>query len=183
MKRERTSLWAATARFARIGKGSREPGPRSDVCRLLGSAASIMSDQNDQRGLPSGNDDLPEEPHHWDGVERRTITPGDWLSIEHEGRTVVGMLYRRQDDAYMFVYWENLVLRFGTTTRDRIGSWDEELTAIFRGQIAVIPNYVEKCIAAWVMQPEQPVRTKRSTTLPATNRGEPPKVQKRLFPE
>jgi hypothetical protein len=76
------------------------------------------------------------------------------------------------------VYWDNLILRFGTTTRDHIGPWDEELTDQFRGQIAVIPNYVEKCIAAWVMQPEKPVRTKWKS-----RKDEPPKVQQRLFPE
>jgi hypothetical protein len=88
------------------------------------------------------------------------------------------MIYRCQDETYTFVYWDNCILRFGTTTRDRIGPWDEELTDQFRGQIAVLPNYVEKCIAAWVMQPEKPVRTKWES-----RKGEPPKVQKRLFPE
>ena len=88
------------------------------------------------------------------------------------------MIYRCQDGAYTFVYWDNLILRFGTTTRDCIGPWDEELTYQFRGQIAVIPNYVEKCIAAWVMQPEQPVRTKWES-----RKNMPPKVQQRLFPK
>ncbi len=131
---------------------------------------------NDQRELfPPCNDDLP-------GSFRRrdwpSITPGDWLSIEHEGRTVVGMIYRCLDETYTFVYWDNGVLRFGTTTRDGIGPWDEELTDQFRGQIAVRPNYVEACIAAWVMQPEQPVRTTRES-----EKGELAAVQKRLFPE
>jgi hypothetical protein len=76
------------------------------------------------------------------------------------------------------VYWENLILRFGTTTLDRIGPWDEELTDLFRGQIAVIPNYLETCIAAWVMQPEKPVGTKWTP-----RKDEPIKVQKRLFSE
>ena len=58
-----------------------------------------------------------------------------WLSIDYEGRTVVGMIYRCQDEAYTFVYWDNRILRFGTTTRDHIGRWDEQLTAQFRGQI------------------------------------------------
>jgi hypothetical protein len=88
------------------------------------------------------------------------------------------MIYRCLDETYTFVYWDNGILRFGTATRDRIGPWDEELTDQFRGQIAVVPNYVEKCIAAWVMQPEQPVRTKRES-----GKGEPAEVQKRLFPE
>ena len=88
------------------------------------------------------------------------------------------MIYRCQDETYTFVYWDNLILRFGTTTRDRIGPWDEELTDQFRGQIAVVPNYLETCIAAWVMQPEKPVKTKWEP-----RKNEPIKVQKRLFPE
>jgi len=90
---------------------------------------SMMGNRNDQCELfPPCNDDLPESPHRWNRSARRSITPGDWLSIEHEGRTVVGMIYRCQGEAYTFVYWDNLILRFGTTTRDRIGPWDEELT-------------------------------------------------------
>jgi len=93
------------------------------------------------------------------------------------------MIYRCQDETYTFVYWDNCILRFGTTTRDRIGPWDEELTDQFRGQIAVIPNYVEKCIAAWVMQPEQRVRTRPDIIAWKSRMDEPPQVQKRLFPE
>ncbi len=88
------------------------------------------------------------------------------------------MIYRCQDETFTFVFWDNLILRFGTTTRDRIGPWDEELTDLFRGQIAVAPNYLEKCIAAWVMQPEKPVKTKWKS-----GKDEPIKVQQRLFPE
>ena len=144
----------------------------------------MMGNRNDQRELfPPCNDDLPGSPHRWHRPARQSITPGDWLSIEHEGRTVVGMIYRCHDETYTFVYWDNCILRFGTTTRDRIGPWDEELTDQFRGQIAVLPNYVEKCIAAWVMQPEEPVMAKRTTTLLDTSKSERPKVQKRLFPE
>ena len=143
-----------------------------------------MGNQNNQCELfPLCNDDLPGSPHRWDRSARWSITPGDWLSIEHEGRTVVGMIYRCQDEAYTFVYWDNLILRFGTTTRDRIGPWDEELTTQFGGQIAILPNYVEKCIAAWVMQPEKRVRTKPDVTGWESRKDEPPKVQKRLFPE
>ena len=139
----------------------------------------MMGNPNDQRELfPLGNDDLPGSPHRWDRPARRSITPGDWLSIEHEGRTVVGMIYRCQDEKYTFVYWDNLILRFGTTTRDRIGPWDEELTGLFRGQIAVVPNYLEACIAAWVMQPEKPVKAKWEW-----RKEERAKVQKRLFAE
>ena len=143
-----------------------------------------MDNDNSQRDLfPPGNDDVPEEAHRWDRLTPRSIMPGDWLSIEHEGKTVVGMIYRRQGETYRFVYWDNLVLRFGNATQDHIGPWDEELTAIFRGQIAVIPNYVEECVAAWVMLPEQRVQAQRSTRSPYSSRGESPMVQKRLFPE
>ena len=144
----------------------------------------MMGNRNYQRELfPPCNDDLPGSPHRWERPARQSIAPGDWLSIEHEGRTVVGMIYRCQDETYTFVYWDNCILRFGTTTRDGIGPWDEELTDQFRGQIAVIPNYVEKCIAAWVMQPEQRVRTRPDIIAWKSRMDEPPKVQKRLFPE
>jgi hypothetical protein len=139
----------------------------------------MMPNRNDQRELfPPSDEDLHESRHRWNRSARRSITPGDWLSIEYEGRTVVGMIYRCQDEAYTFVYWDNLILRFGTTTRDRIGPWDEELTNQFRGQIAVIPNYIETCIAAWVMQPEKPVKAKWKP-----RKEEPIKLQQRLFPE
>lgn len=143
-----------------------------------------MGDQNQQRELLfPGNDDSAGDSQRRVQPPPRSITPGDWLSIEHEGQTVVGMIYRHEGEAYRFVYWDNLVLRFGNATRDRIGPWDEELTAIFRGQIAVIPHYVEQCVAAWVMLPEQRDRTNRVARAPDFPRGEPPKVQKRLFPE
>ena len=122
-------------------------------------------------------------PLFGDGLRRRTIAPGDWLSIEHEGKTVVGMIYRRKKNDYSFVYWDNLILRFGTTTRDHIGPWIEELTSQFRGQIAVMPNYVEKCIAAWVMQSEPPAKIKPDFSNWKSGKFEPSKVQKRLFPE
>ena len=139
----------------------------------------MMGKRNDQRELfPPCGDDLPESPHRWNRPALRSITPGDWLAIEHEGRTVVGMIYQCQDETYTFVYWDKLILRFGTTTRDRIGPWDEELTDLFRGQIAVVPNYIETCIAAWVMQPEKPVKAKWKV-----RKDEPIKVQRRLFPE
>jgi len=111
------------------------------------------------------------------------VTPGDWLLIEHEGRIVLGMIYRRRAETYMFVYWRDLVLRFARTTREHIGPWDDELTALFRGQRAVIPDYVEKCLADWVMQSNQPGRANRRSKSPGRNRNESDKVQKRLFPE
>lgn len=139
----------------------------------------MIGNQDGQRELFSpDNDDLPGWPRRWDRHARRAIMPGDWLSIEHEGKTIIGMIYRCQNETYTFVYWDNLILRFGTAARDRIGPWDEELTNQFRGQIAVLPNYVEQCIAAWVMQPEKPDRTKWQP-----KKIEPTKVQKRLFPE
>jgi len=122
-------------------------------------------------------------PLFGDGLRRRSITPGDWLSIEHEGKTVLGMIYRRKRNDYSFVYWDNLILRFGTTTREHIGPWDEELTSQFRGQIAIQPSYVEKCIAAWVMQPEPPAKVKPDFSNWKSRKFEPLKVQKRLFPE
>jgi hypothetical protein len=142
-------------------------------------AAAIMGHRHEQLELfPPSDDATPGSPHGWGWPARRTITPGDWLSIEHDGKTVVGMIYRRQDENYTFVYWDDLVLRFGTTTRDHIGPWNEELTTQFRGQIAVIPNYLEKCIADWVMQPDRPEK------FSAVNRSfRPTKVQLLLFPE
>jgi hypothetical protein len=144
----------------------------------------MMGNRNDQHELfPPCDGGSPERFHRWNRSLRRSITPGDWLTIEHEGKTVVGMIYRCHGEAYTFVYWDNLILRFGVTTRHRIGPWDEELTDLFRGQIAVIPNYLENCIAAWVMQPEQRVKKKIDTTRRKSRKDEPPKVQKRLFPE
>ena len=143
-----------------------------------------MGNRNAQRELfPPGNDELPTSSHRWVRPAPQSITPGDWLAIEHEGRTVVGMIYRCQDEKYTFVYWDKLVLRFGTTTQDRIGRWDEELTCQFRGQIAIFPDYVEKCIAAWVMQPGQRGKTRPEIALWKSRQHQPPKVQKRLFPE
>jgi hypothetical protein len=136
-----------------------------------------MGDRNDQRELfPAGNGSR-------DRLERRSIVPGDWLSIEHEGRTVVGMIYRCDEDAYRFVHWEDRVLQFGTATRDRIGPWNEELTAQFRGQIAVIPNYVEKCLTAWMTQPEERIKIRPATETCEPLGREPPMVQRQLFPE
>ena len=134
-----------------------------------------MADHSDQPGLfPPTNG--------WNQAEQRSITPGDWLSIEHDGKTVVGMIYRHENEEYRFTYWDNLILRFGTVTRDQIGPWDEELTAQFRGQIAVVPDYVERCITEWMMQPEDRIKT-RLAAMSRPARGESPKVQKQLFLE
>lgn len=136
-----------------------------------------MAGQDDQGELFSPDDNVP-----WD-QRTRSIMPGDWLSIDHEGQTVVGMIYRCQEEAYTFVYWDGRILRFGTATPDCIGPRDEELTAQFRGQIAIIPDYVENCIAAWVMQPERPIRTRPDVTAWKSTKAEPPMVQLRLFPD
>jgi hypothetical protein len=149
----------------------------------LEAAETLMTVDNTQLELfPPGKDDLSDVASRYDPA-CWAITPGDWLSIEHEGKTVVGMIYRRRGPAYQFVYWDNMVLRFGTTTRDCIGAWDQGLTAVFRGQIAIIPNYVERCLATWVMQSSQPVRPKRKAAGSRSIKGERPMVQKRLFPE
>jgi hypothetical protein len=128
--------------------------------------------QNNQRRLfPNGN-----------GGDR-TIAPGDWLSVEHDGKTIVGMIYRCEAEAFKFVYWDNRILRFGTATREQIGPWNEELTAQFRGQIAVIPNYVERCMAEWMMQPEERIKLRQQPVRWESVEQRRPKVQKRLFPE
>jgi hypothetical protein len=148
------------------------------------AATDGMGDQDDQRTLfPPDDGDALGSRRRWNRHARRSIAPGDWLSIEHEGKTVVGMIYRCQDDAYTFVYWDARVLRFGTTTLNSIGPWDEELTSQFRGQVAIHANYVEKCIAAWLMQPEQAVRPKLDVARWKSRKVEPVKVQLRLFPE
>jgi hypothetical protein len=138
----------------------------------MGWRDGMTDHQNDQRRLfPRGN-----------GGGDRCIAVGDWLSIEHEGKTLVGMIYRCEGETYRFVYWDNRILRFATATRGQIGPWNEELTAQFRGQIAVIPNYVERCMAEWMMQPEERIKARLPMRWETTER-ELPKVQKRLFPD
>jgi hypothetical protein len=143
----------------------------------------MMGNRHEQRELFLRYDDSPASlfRRHWSA--RRTIMPGDWLLIEHKGKTVVGMIYRCRDETYTFVYWDDLILRFGVASRDHIGDWDDELTDLFRGQIAVVPDYLDTCIAAWVMQPAP-----RASNKPDMKTWEPRhegaiKVQKRLFPE
>jgi hypothetical protein len=132
-----------------------------------------MSDhQNNQRRLFANGD-----------AGDRTIAPGDWLSIEHEGKTVVGMIYRCEAEAFKFVYWDNRILRFGTAERAQIGPWNEELTTQFQGQIAVIPHYVERCIAEWMMQPEERIRARQESLRQKSVERKGPKVQQWLFPQ
>ena len=75
----------------------------------------MMGNGNDQLPLfPPGNDGLRDESPRRDGLGFGAIKPGDWLDIEHDGRTVVGMIYRRRGETYRFVYWDRMVLRFGS---------------------------------------------------------------------
>ena len=107
------------------------------------------------------------------------LTPGDWVQIDYQGRTVVGMIDRIQDGLYTFAYWEHDVLKFGTAKPSQIGDWDEQLTAHFRAAIAIDPHYLAKFIASW----------KRPDTTEPPRVGHPPTqderqyLQKRLFPE
>jgi hypothetical protein len=36
------------------------------------------------------------------------LTPGDWVHIDYQGRTVVGMIDRLQEGLYTFAYWEGV---------------------------------------------------------------------------
>jgi hypothetical protein len=136
-----------------------------------------MNGQNRQGWLfPFANGD-------WRPPTRQTIAPGDWHSIECEGKTVVGMIYRCADERYRFVYWDRGVLRFGTTLRDQIGPRDEELTSQFRGQVAVIPHYVEWRIAEWIMQPKERFAARSVAASQDPAKGELAETQKWLFPE
>ena len=110
---------------------------------------------------------------------RRVLTPGDWVRIEYQGRTVVGMVDRLQEGLCTFAYWEGGVLKFGTAKPSQIGDWDEQLTAQFRAAIAIDPHYLAKFIASWKgPDTSQPPRVGH----PPTD-GEPQYVQKLLFPE
>ncbi len=112
------------------------------------------------------------------------ILPGDWFQIEHDGRMVLGMIYRAQDGMYTFVYWDQCVLNVATATREQIGAAHEEFTALFRGQIAINPNYVEQCVSAWLPKPESSVEENTAQKEPLPNGPEQPdsrKVQKFLF--
>ena len=109
----------------------------------------------------------------------RVLTPGDWVHIDYQGRTVVGMIDRVQEGLYTFAYWKKGVLRFGTAKPSQIGDWDERLTAHFRAAIAIDPHYLAKFIASW-KGPDQ--AEPRQVGRPPTQ-TEPRYVQKRLFPD
>lgn len=106
------------------------------------------------------------------------LTPGDWVHIEYQGRTLVAMIDRIQEGLYTFAYWEGGVLRFGTARPDQIGDWDEQLTAHFRAAIAIDPHYLAKFIASW----KGPETTEPPGGGQAPTQDEPRYVQKCLFP-
>jgi len=107
------------------------------------------------------------------------LTPGDWVHIDYQGGTIVGMIDRVQGGLYTFAYWEGGVLSFGTAKPGQIGDWDEHLTTQFRAAIAIDPHYLAKFIASW-KGPEgaEPRQVGRTPT-----QSEPRYVQKRLFPD
>lgn len=108
------------------------------------------------------------------------ILPGDWLEIAFDGKTLVGMVYVIHGDVYTLAYWEGCNLRFGTALYGEMGPRDEQLTALFRAQLAIDPFYVEKLVAPWL--PRDDSFCERSA--PPREPAPPPrKVQKRLFPE
>jgi hypothetical protein len=109
----------------------------------------------------------------------RVLTPGDWVHIEQEGRTIVGMIDRLQEGLLTFAYWDGGVLMLGTAKPSQIGAWDEQLTAEFRAAIAIDPHYLARFIASW-KEPDsgEPDRV-RSKPI----QGELRYVQKRLFPD
>jgi hypothetical protein len=124
-----------------------------------------------------GNADPPSSSSASFFKMQRVLAPGDWVHIDYQGRTVVGMIDRLQEGLYTFAYWEGSVLRFGTAKPSQIGAWDEQLTTEFRAAIAIDPHYVTKFIASW----KGPDRAEpRQLSRPPTQ-GEPRYVQKRLF--
>ena len=94
------------------------------------------------------------------------------------------MIYRVQDGMHTFVYWDQCVLNVAMAAREQIGAADEKFTALFRGQIAINPNYVEQCVSAWLPKPESAVEEKTAEKEPLPGSPEQPgarKVQKFLF--
>ena len=110
---------------------------------------------------------------------RRVLTPGDWVHIDYEGRTIVGMIDRLQGGLHTFAYWEGGVLRFGTAKPSQIGDWDEHLTTEFRAAIAIDPHFLAKFIASW----KGPDKTEPRQVGHPPTQSEPRCVQKRLFPD
>ena len=127
----------------------------------------------------SGDANLPSASDAAPATMPRALTPGDWVHVDYQGKTIVGMIDRLQEGLYTFAYWEGGVLRFGTAKPAQIGPWDEVLTGQFRAAIAIDPHFLAKFIASWkgpdTTEPRQGSRT------PTHN--EPRYVQKRLFPD
>ena len=126
-----------------------------------------------------GDADLPARSDDPPSTVQRVLTPGDWVHIDYQGRTIVGMIDRLQEGLYTFAYWEGGVFRFGTAKPSQIGDWDEQLTGQFRAAIAIDPHYLAKFIASW-KGPDKP--KPRQVGYPPTQ-SEPRYVQKRLFPD
>lgn len=125
-----------------------------------------------------GNADSPSSSPGSSWKRQWVLTPGDWVRIDYDGRTVIGMIERFEEGVYRFAYWKGGVLRFGTVKPDQIGPWDEQLTIEFRAAIAIDPHYVEKFIAWWKEPRSAPPPVRHAPT-----KAEPRHVQKRLFPE
>ncbi len=94
----------------------------------------------------------------------KALTPGDWVHIDYQGGTVVGMIARIHEGSYTFAYWDGGVLRFGAAKPRQIGDWDERMTAYFRAAIAVDPHYLAKYIALWKEPDEAELRQVRQTS-------------------
>ena len=125
-----------------------------------------------------GDADLPSPSDGPPAAIQRVLAPGDWVHIDYQGGTVVGMIDRLQEGLYTFAYWEGGVLRFGAAKPSQIGDWDEQLTAQFRAAIAIDPNYLAKYIALW----KGPDKTEPRQVSRTPTQSEPRYVQKRLFP-
>jgi hypothetical protein len=127
----------------------------------------------------SSNADLPFPLDAPCSTVPRVLTPGDWVNIDYQGRTIIGMIDRIQEGLYTFAYWEGGVLRFGTAKPGQIGDWDEQLTTEFRAAIAIDPHYLAKFIASW----KAPDRSEPQQVGHPPTQNEPPHVQNRLFPD
>ena len=81
--------------------------------------------------------DSPSSSHGRPHSRPKALTPGDWVQIDYQGGTVVGMIAWIHEGIYTFAYWDGGVLRFGAAKRRQIGDWDERMTAYFRAAIAI----------------------------------------------
>ena len=76
----------AVVRTGGHDKGSMAFAPTNPLHNI--SRNRMMGNQKGQRELfPPGDDELPGSPPRPKRPARQSITPGDWLSIEHEGKT------------------------------------------------------------------------------------------------